>query len=81
MLRILKTTKSLTGLTAVISAAQPQILRCEPQNAELRYTFGGAVPVRSIESGTRMVSRTECGFDGDLRQPGMLPSESKPRDA
>jgi len=57
----------------VLAAAA--VLRYVPAHDELKYTFGGAAPVRHIQPGTRIVSWTEDCFDGALTKPGQKPSE------
>ncbi len=71
--------KSCLIVLAVISlharGQQPPVLRYKPQHTELRYTFGGAAPVRHIQPGTRIVTWTEDCFDGAVKKPGSLPSK------
>jgi acetamidase/formamidase len=66
---------ALVFAIAVLYAQQPLVLRYTPQHAELKYTFGGAAPVRHIQSGTRTISWTEDCFDGAVKQPGQLPTK------
>jgi len=65
----------IIGLAAILYAQQTLVLRYTPQHSELKYTFGGAAPVRHIQPGTRIISWTEDCFDGAVKQPGQLPSK------
>ncbi len=71
----LRISAGVIGLVAAVYAQQGLVLRYRPRHTELKYTFGGAAPVRHIQSGTRIISWTEDCFDGAVTKPGMLPSK------
>src|SRR6476659_1003062 len=56
------------------SADQP-VLQYRPSHDELRYTFGGAPPIRRIRPGTRIVTWTEDCYDGAVTRPDQLPTK------
>jgi len=56
------------------SADQP-VLQYRPSHEELRYTFGGAPPIRRIRPGTRIVTWTEDCYDGAVTRPDQLPTK------
>src|SRR4030095_10444532 len=69
---------ALCGVSAVLRAADPPVVRYIPRHEELVYTFGGAPPVRHIAPGTRLVSWTEDCYDGAVTRPDQLPSKVAP---
>ena len=51
------------------------VLRWVPKHEELAYTFGGVAPRHRIQSGTRIITRTEDCFDGAIRTSADLVSK------
>ncbi|MEO8190346.1 MAG: acetamidase/formamidase family protein [Acidobacteriota bacterium] len=74
----------LTVLAAISPAPTPApgggrpTVEYRPAHAELRYTFGGAPPIRRIRPGTRLVSWTEDCYDGAVTRPDQLPTKVIP---
>ncbi len=64
----------LAAVAAPAASEQP-VLVYRPAHEELKYTFGGAAPIRRIQPGTRIVSWTEDCYDGAVTKPGQLPSK------
>src|SRR5512144_54636 len=62
-------------LPAAAALAEQPVLTYKPAHEELRYTFGGAAPVRRVKPGTRIVSWTEDCYDGAVTKPGQMPSK------
>ncbi len=62
-------------LAAAAAAAEQPVLVYRPAHEELKYTFGGAAPVRRIKPGTRIVTWTEDCYDGAVTKPGELPTK------
>jgi acetamidase/formamidase len=72
-----------SGLAAFLALAaspapDPPVLNYRPSHAELRYTFGGAPPIRRIRPGTRIVTWTEDCYDGAVTRPDQLPTKVQP---
>lgn len=59
-------------------AADRPVVRYRPPHGELRYTFGGAPPIRRIRPGARLVSWTEDCYDGAVTRPDQLPTKVVP---
>ncbi|MCA1609903.1 MAG: acetamidase/formamidase family protein [Acidobacteria bacterium] len=59
-------------------AADRPVVRYRPTHGELRYTFGGAPPIRRIRPGTRLVSWTEDCYDGAVTRPDQFPTKVIP---
>ena len=77
-MRIPLAAAAIGGIAAVLSAADPPVLRYIPKHEELTYTFGGVAPVRHIAPGTRIVTWTEDCYDGAVTRPDQLPSKVAP---
>src|ERR1700693_572801 len=65
----------VAAAAAVAFAAEPPVLVYRPTHEGLKYTFGGAAPVRRIKPGTRIVSWAEDCYDGAVTKPGQLPTK------
>ncbi|HYK41989.1 MAG TPA: acetamidase/formamidase family protein [Thermoanaerobaculia bacterium] len=63
---------------AASPAPDPPVLNYRPSHQELRYTFGGAPPIRRIRPGTRIVTWTEDCYDGAVTRPDQLPTKVQP---
>ena len=77
-MRISLAAAAIGSIAAVLSAADPPVLRYIPKHEELTYTFGGVAPVRHIAPGTRIVTWTEDCYDGAVTRPDQLPSKVAP---
>jgi acetamidase/formamidase len=62
-------------LSAIPVLPEQPVVTYKPAHEELKYTFGGAAPVRRIKPGTRIVSWTEDCYDGAVTKPGQIPSK------
>ncbi len=49
-----------------------------PKHEELKYTFGGHLPVMQLKPGTILESWTEDCFDGAVKKPTDIPSKVAP---
>ncbi len=65
-------------LLIVMSTAMAQTVRYIPKHDELKYTFGGHVPVLSVKPGTIIESWTEDCYDGLVTSPTDIPSKIIP---
>ncbi len=63
--------------TPTPAAGRPTV-EYRPAHTELRYSFGGAPPIRRIRPGTRLVSWTEDCYDGAVTRPDQLPTKVIP---
>jgi acetamidase/formamidase len=66
---------SLCFAVAAGASGEQPVLTYRPAREELKYTFGGAAPVRRVRPGTRIVSWTEDCYDGAVTKPGQMPSK------
>src|SRR5262249_50073368 len=60
--------------TRAATAEQPVVVY-RPAHGGLKYTFGGAAPVRHVSPGGRLVTWTEDGYDGVATKPDDLPTK------
>src|SRR5262245_59208424 len=64
----------MLAATAISYAQQPPLVY-KPEHSDLKYTFGGAAPVRHVSPGSRIVTWTEDCYDGAVTKPGELPTK------
>jgi acetamidase/formamidase len=60
---------------AVFAWGEQPVVVYKPSHGELKYTFGGAAPVRHVSPGSRIVTWTEDCYDGAVTKPGDLPTK------
>ena len=65
-------------LVFVIGVSPAQTVKYIPKHGELKYTFGGHVPVMRLKPGTILETWTEDCFDGAVKKPTDLPSHVAP---
>jgi acetamidase/formamidase len=65
----------IVGAVSTNGVAQQPPLVYKPEHSELKYTFGGAAPVRHVSPGRRIITWTEDCYDGAVTKPGEIPTK------